>query len=138
MRKNRVLFGALGVAGVLAVTGSAFTATSGFSNATDDDRTFGAVEQVIEGYNIKSVDYDLDPENDEFEGVTVVVDEVVDAADLMRIGFDLTALESEDEANYVDGTCAVPDLVANAGDSTYVCTFGANSNVTSVYYLIGN
>ena len=58
MRNKRMWIGALGAAGVLAVTGSAFTASSTWLTPSDASINFGRVEQVIDGFDVMKL-YDV-------------------------------------------------------------------------------
>jgi hypothetical protein len=139
MRNKRMLFSALGVAGVLGVTGSAFTATSGWDNSEDAHAEFGAVAQTINGYDILSLDYDFNPSNDETEGVVVAVDDTggtFDASDIMRVAVNPAPDPPVDESDFTV-SCGSPVVAASV--ATYTCDFPGTgvANVTSVYFLIG-
>lgn len=94
MRNKRMWIGALGAAGVLAVTGSAFTASSTWLTPSDASINFGRVEQVIDGFDVVSVDYDYVPDSDVTTSITVVVEQLLenDPA-VMRVEVDGTGAD---------------------------------------------
>lgn len=141
MRNKRMLYSALGVAGVLAVTGSAFTAASSFQNSDDESINFGRVEQVVEGFNIVSANFTYVPDTDTTTSITVVVEELLDTtAGTMRVeidglGLDETGLQNCGAAVHTDvNTDGIDD---GPGDfSTVTCDIADEVIDNSVRYVV--
>jgi hypothetical protein len=134
MRNKRVLIGALGVAGVLGVTASAFTATS---TIYDSAVNVGSVTQSQTGITVTDVDYTYDQATDETSAVIVTTSELLDdAAATMKVSVNGGGLQDCDAAAQTDpDNDNVDDGVTDFSVTT--CTFGAAvANVTSVQFVV--
>lgn len=70
MRKSTKIFAALAVAGVAALSGSAFTA-GGVTDSSGDGFVGGKVTQSITGAVVTNVEYTLDSTNTNITGVEI-------------------------------------------------------------------
>lgn len=70
MRKSTKIFAALAVAGVAALSGSAFTA-GGVTDSSGDGFVGGKVTQSITGAVVTNVEYTLDSTNTNITGVNI-------------------------------------------------------------------
>lgn len=141
MRNKRMLFGALGVAGVLGVTGSAFTASSTFANADDDAIDFGRVEQVVSGFVLRSVNFTYVPDTDTTTSITVVVEDLIDnSPGVMRVEIDGTG--ADESALQACGGAVLTDANSDGIDdgasdfSTVTCNIADEVIDNSVRYVI--
>jgi hypothetical protein len=136
-----MLFGALGVAGVLGITGSAFTAASNFANADDDAIDFGRVEQTVSGFVLRSVDFTYVPDTDTTTEITVVVEDLIDdTAGVLRVEIDGTGLD-ESDLQACDGAVVTDDDLDGVDDgaadfSTVTCDIADEVIDNSVRYVI--
>jgi hypothetical protein len=122
MRKSAKLITALSVAGLIGITGSAFTAASSIDQST---KIVGATSQTISGVHVSAVQYTVDNVTDTTTGVTFHVTE------------DLAANPAAVTATIGNGTTTQPDTTctptANVGGGTdLACTFTGLAGVTTL------
>ncbi|MFD1056384.1 hypothetical protein [Terrabacter terrigena] len=129
MRSSVKLFGALALSGLVAVAGSAFTATSTIDSA---NKVVGATSQSISGVSVSNVAYTTDPTNDVTSAVTFHVTQDLTAADTVTATITGTTTGATPAAGSSSATCTHDALGAGAG-TNLACTFSSPlSNVTKL------
>jgi hypothetical protein len=127
MRSSTKLFGALTISGLIAVAGSAFTATSTIDVASQH---VGATSQSVSGVSVSNVSYSTDPATDVTSAVSFHVTEDLTAAD--TITATITGTTTEPAPGTSSTTCTQTALGAGLG-TDLACSFSTTlSNVTKL------
>lgn len=121
MRKSAKLITALSVAGLIGITGSAFTAASGIDEST---KVVGATSQNITGVNVDTVQYIVGAA-DTTTGVEFHVSQDLDANPAT-----ITATIGNGTTSQVDTCEATPNLVDGGTDLS--CTFAGVTDVDTL------
>jgi hypothetical protein len=127
MRSSTKLFGGLAVAGLIAVAGSAFTATSTIDQA---NKFVGATSQSVSGVDVNNVSYTTDPATDVTSAVAFHVTQTLTAADTITA----TITGTTTGASPAPGTSSVACThTVVSGGTDLSCTFPTSlSNVTQL------
>lgn len=129
-KRNKIIIGAVALAGAAAVTGSAFTA-GGLVDNTTDDFIGGTVDQLITGASLENVDYDIGVAND-IDQVVVTLDGNVEGRRL--------EIEFYDGTNTLTGSAYTCTTINASLIST--CTTGGTKaksiNVAKVTFRVDN
>jgi hypothetical protein len=131
MRINRGTLAAVGVAGLIAFTGSAFTATSTIDKS---DMNVGSVAQSVAGVTVTNVDYAYVPATDTTTAVSATIAQLIDTtAGTVQISVNGKANESCAAAVHVDTT----EPADGTNDvSTVSCDIADTVDVTSVRFVV--
>jgi hypothetical protein len=129
MRSSTKLFGGLAVAGLIAVAGSAFTATSTIDNA---NKFVGATSQSVSGVSVSNVSYATDPTTDITSAVTFHVTQDLAAGDAITATITGTTTGASPAPGTSPSTCSHNALGAGLG-TDLTCSFTTTlSNVTNL------
>lgn len=110
---KRNVFAAVAFAGLVAATGSAFTATSTIDEGT---KTVGATSQSISGVAVSNVSYTWDSSNDTTSGVDFTIGSVLGANDTLTVSLNGTNGSCTADVSGLVYTCTWAVPVANATD----------------------
>lgn len=126
MRSSTKLFGGLAVAGLIAVAGSAFTATSTIDQA---NKFVGATSQSVSGVTVSNVSYTTDS-SDVTSAVTFHVTQTLSAADTITATITGTTTGASPAAGTSSVACTHTVVT---GGTDLSCTFPTSlSNVTKL------
>ncbi|WP_022887207.1 hypothetical protein [Glaciibacter superstes] len=126
MRKSSKLITALGIAGLVAVAGTAFTATSTIDQA---NKIVGSTNQTISGVSVSSVEYTTDATTDTTTAVAFHV-----AEDLATTPATITASIGDGTTTQAATNCTQTAVAASVdpvvpASTDVVCTFAGLVNV---------
>ncbi len=122
MRKNIKVLGAVAVAGLVAASGSAFTAGGLVNGDGASEFVGGSVDQGITGSTVSSIVYDVDEPNNKIVSVALT--------------FDAAALGKTPTITFtggtVNGTYTCSAVAVTTFLSTCTATTQASNNITSL------
>jgi molybdopterin-binding protein len=129
-KRNKIIIGAIALAGAAAVTGSAFTA-GGLTDTSNDSFIGGTVDQTISGAVLTDVDYNIGTAN-EIDSIAVTVTGNV-AGRVLEIEF-------YDIANAATGDPYSCTTISGGGTSTCTPTGtkALSTNVSKVTFRVDN
>lgn len=129
MRSSTKLFGALAISGLVAVAGSAFTATSTIDAAKQH---VGATSQTVSGVSVANVSYTTDAGTDVTSAVSFHVTQDLTAADTVTATLTGTTTGATPAPGTSSTTCTRTALGAGLG-TDLACSFSTTlSNVTKL------
>ena len=137
MRKNFKLLGAVAVAGLVATTGSAFTATSTI-DAGDAAINVGSVSQSISGATVLDVSHAYTAGTDTTTSVTLKIDQWIDTtAGVVKVGINGGTPVDCAAATIVNGGTTTTGGADEGTDdhSTVACNVNT-ANVTSLQFVV--
>ncbi|MFN8022948.1 MAG: hypothetical protein U0Q03_15590 [Acidimicrobiales bacterium] len=129
-KRNKIIIGAVALAGAVAVTGSAFTA-GGLSDSSNDSFIGGTVDQTISGAVLTDVDYNIGTDND-IDSIAVTVTGNV-AGRILEIEF----YDGADAATGDPYTCTVIS-VGGTSSCTPTGTKAKSIDVAKVTFRVDN